>query len=102
MKKPMCLECRNLIWEGFYANCINILVDDSLFEEAIELAEAKLEGKSKEEVAVIELQQDLRFEKSLANLLMATPYIVWKRKDKVKYYEHAPRTVEECPFEFRP
>ena len=99
--KPVCLECQCLVWQGFLGHCVNILINNSLLDDAIELAEARTEGKSEKELALIEQQQDIRFEKSLANLLMATPYIVWRRKGEFKYYEHAPKTIEECPFQFK-
>jgi len=100
-KKPLCLECQFLVWQGFLGHCINILMDDSLLDEAIELAEARIEGKSEKEIVVIEQQQEIRFEKSVADKLLAIPYIVWRRKGTVKYYEHAPKTIEECPFQFK-
>jgi len=71
-----------------------------MFDEAKELVEEKLEGKSEKKLAVIEQQQEIRYAKSLADRLKATPQIVWRRKGKVKYYEHAPKTEEECPFHF--
>jgi len=89
------------VWEGFLGHCVNTVMDDSLFHEAIELAEAKLAGKSEKECAVIEQQQEIRFEKSLADKFLAIPYMIWRRKGKVKCYEYAPRTIEECPFQFR-
>ena len=100
--RPICLKCKNLVWSGFLADCIYILVDDSLFSEAIELAEAKLAGKTEKEIAVIEQQQEIRFDNSLADQLMAIPYMVWRRKKITKYYEHAPKTVNECPFRYEP
>jgi hypothetical protein len=90
------------MWNGFWAHCIHILVDDGVFEEAIELAEARLSGKSEKELAVIEQLQEIKFEKSLASRLMAIPYMVWKRKGKVKYYKFAPKNMKECPFGFEP
>lgn len=100
-KKPICLECRWLVWQGFLGHCVNTLMDNSLLDEVNELEEAKLAGKSKKELAVIEQQQEIRFDKSLANKFLAIPYIVWRRKGKIKYYEYAPRTIEDCPFQFR-
>jgi hypothetical protein len=102
MSKPICLKCKNLVWEGFHANCLHILIPNSTFNEAIELAEARLEHKPKKELAVIEQQQEIKFEKSLENQLMAIPYIVWRRKNVIHYYQDAPKTEEECPFRFEP
>jgi len=36
-KKPLCLECQFLVWQGFLGHCVNILMDDSLLDEATEL-----------------------------------------------------------------
>jgi len=99
---PICLNCKNLIWNGFWAHCINILIDDSLFSEVMELTEAKRDSGTENELVVKEQQQEIRFEKSLANQLLTIPYIVWKRKNITKYYEHAPKTINECPFRYEP
>jgi hypothetical protein len=83
------------------ANCSRILFDDSLVEEASELAETrKLEGHAA--ARILDHEQDEEFEQSLAYHLMAIPYIVWRRKGVVRYDDDAPRTADDCPFGYRP
>ena len=91
---PICLECECLCWNGFWAQCINVLMPESTIDEALELAEFE-EPISKE---IGEIKQDERFGKSLENMLMTIPYIVWKRKNVVYYDQHPPKTWDECPF----
>ena len=96
-RKPMCLKCDCLVWSGFHANCVNILMPESTFTEAIEEAEAHIkhgEVYSK----MLRERHDREFEKSVESMLMATPYIVWRRKGVIRYYEHAPKTRSECPY----
>jgi hypothetical protein len=73
----------------------------NIFDESIKVAETRLtdgEQAAKE----LESRREEEFENSLGFILMGIPYIVWKRKNLVKYYDGAPRTPEECPFGFIP
>jgi hypothetical protein len=97
-KEPVCLECNALVWQGFLAHCIRILVPDSTFKDAIELGEAALAGATEEELREIDERQDREFDESFENKLMSIPYMVWRRKGKVHYYHGAPRNPEDCPF----
>jgi len=34
-RELICLKCSNLVWQGFLAYCIHILMDYGFFEEAM-------------------------------------------------------------------
>jgi hypothetical protein len=98
---PICLTCQFLTWNGFLAHCSQILFDDTLFEEASELAETrKFEGVVA--ARALDREQDEEFEQTLAYHFMAIPYMVWRRKGVERYDDNAPRTADECPFGYRP
>lgn len=77
-RKPICLQCKHLVWDGFLEQCAHVLegVSEGVFEEAFELAEVK----SEKERIVIEQQQDIRFEESLADKLMTIPYMTYMHR----------------------
>ena len=101
MKKPICLKCQYLVWHGFLAECGLLLEkfltagNDELFDE---YANAIL-TKNKEKEALLETQMDLDMEKRIEDKIITTlPYVVWKRKNVVKYHKNSPTTWKECPF----